>query len=139
MATAVAQKLGNVVNTAADKLQFGPNEWEIHDTETNAAVSSTLAGVAGVQHFVRQVIVSFSAVPAAACTLTITSASTQIYPTVQIGVAVAGPVIIPMPDPGLQCSLGETLTLALTSPGNVTATVGAIGYSSPGPQSSVSA
>lgn len=139
MASPVAQKLGNVVNTAADKLQFGPNEWEIHDTETNAAVSATLAAVAGVQHFIRQIIVSFSAVPAAACTLTVSSASTQIYPTVQIGVAVAGPVIIDLPAPGLQCAVGEALTLALTSPGNITATVGAIGYSSPGPQATVAA
>lgn len=138
MATAVAQKLANVTKTSADQFEFGPNHWEIHDTETNGAVSSTLAGVAGVQHFLRQVIVSFSAVPAAACTLTITSASTVIYPVVQLGVAVAGPVVITFPV-ALQCELGETLTLALSSPGNVTATVGAIGFSSPGPQGSVSA
>lgn len=131
MATAVAQILAKVTSTAADQLAFGSNKWEIHDTETNGAVSSTLLGVAGVQHIVRQVIVSFSAVPAAACALTITSASTQIYPTVNFGVLGPGPYIIDMPGPGLQCAIGETLTLALTSPGNVTATVGAIGFSSP--------
>jgi hypothetical protein len=137
MATAVATKLADCIRTAAEQQDFGPNHWTIYDAETNGAVSSTLAGVENVQHIVTQIIVSFSAVPAAACTLTITSASTQIYPAVHFGVTVAGPVVIGFPR-GLQCAVGETLTLALSSPGNVTASVGALGYSSPGPQGAVS-
>lgn len=136
MATAVAQKLADVVKTSAEQANFGPNHWVMYDAETNGAVSSTLVGVANVQHIVTQVVVSFSAVPAAACTLTITSASTQIYPILHFGVTVAGPVVIDFPR-GLQCAVGETLTLALSSPGNVTATIGATGFSSPGPQGSV--
>lgn len=130
MASPVCTTLGKVQNTPAEQLAFGPNNWEIHDTETNGACAATLVGVVGCQHFVRQVFVSFDAVPAAICILTVKSGSTDICPPINIGVGVIGPVVITFPV-ALQCTQGATLNVDLTSPGNIKATIGAIGFSSP--------
>lgn len=130
MASPAVTTLAKVVNTAAEQLAFGPNDWAIWDTETDEATAASVAAVAGVQHFLRQIIVSTSAVPAAAISVTIKSGTTQIYPTINIGVAQAGPTVITFPV-ALQCAPGEALNIAATDPGNVTITVGGIGFSTP--------
>lgn len=130
MASPVAVTLAKPTNVPAEAMDYGPNRWTIYDTETNAAVAATLAGVDGQQHFLREIIVSFSAVPAAACTLEIKSGSTVLLP-IQIGVAAAGPVVVEFPKAGLQCAIGAALSLELSSPGNVTASVVGIGFTAP--------
>lgn len=130
MAAQTIITLGKVQNTPAEALAFGPNNWTYADEETNAALAIAVAAVAGVQHFLRGFVLSFAAAPASACALTITDGSTVIA-TIQI--ATTAPTVLPVnfPGPGLQATQGAALKLDLSSPGNIKATLVAIGYSSP--------
>lgn len=129
MASPVIVTLAKNTKAAADALQYGLPGWTVTDTETNGALSAIVAANASGQHYALGVIVSFSAVPAAACTLTVKDGSTVIA-TVQFGVAVAGPVAIAFPRP-LPGTINTAMEFALSSPGNITATVCGIGMSSP--------
>lgn len=130
MAAQTAVTLGKNQNTPADILNFGPNNWTYADEETNGALAIVVAAVAGVQHYLTGLVLSFAAAPASACALTITDGSTVIA-TIQI--ATTAPTVLPLtfPGPGLQATQGEALKLDLSSPGNIKATLVAIGKSSP--------
>lgn len=130
MAAQTAITLAKVQNTPAEQLAFGQNNWTYADTETNAALSIVVAAVAGVQHFLRGFILSFAAAPASACTLTITDGSTVIA-TIEFGTTCPTVNAITLPGPGLQATQGAALKLDLSSPGNIKATLVAIGASSP--------
>lgn len=130
MAAQTVAVLGKIPNTPAEQLAFGANKWAYADEETNAALAIVVAAVAGAQHYLRGFILSFSAAVATACTLTITDGSTVIA-TIQF--ATTSPTVNPIffPGPGLQATEGAALKLDLTTPGNVKATLVAIGFTSP--------
>lgn len=129
MASPVGNRLADVNLASAETLNFGPNGWTMSDEETNAALSATLAAVEGCQHFLRQVIVSFAAAPAAACTLTVTLGSLTF--NVQFATTCPTVNVITFPGPGLQAGINAAIALDVTSPGNIKATMVGIGYSTP--------
>lgn len=130
MAAQTPVTLGKVQNTPAEQLTFGPNNWTYADEETNGALSIVVAAVAGVQHYLRGFILSFDAAPATKCTLTITDGST-VLATIQFATTCPTVNAITLPGPGLQATQGAALNLDLTTPGNIKATLVAIGSSSP--------
>lgn len=130
MAAPTIITLGKVQNTAAEQLDFGANSWTYSDEETNGALQVVVAAVAGVQHFLRGFILSFDAAIATKCTLTITDGSTVIA-TIQFATTAPTVNAITFPGPGLQATQGAALTIDVTGPGNIKATLCAIGMSSP--------
>lgn len=129
MATQTPVTLSKSQKADAGQIDYGCPGWTYSDEETNAALSVVVTAVANVQHYLTQVILSFAAVPASACTLTVTDDST-VFLTVQIGVGVIGPVIIPFRRP-IPAAVGKALKGDLTSPGNIKANLCLIGFSSP--------
>lgn len=98
-------------------------EWSIIDTDTNATVTATKSAVAHKQHMITRVVVSFSAVVAAAATISVKRGTTDLE-LVNVGVLTTEPIILDYGNRPLVGDIDEAVSVVVTAGGsNVIGTV----------------
>lgn len=114
----------------AEKWEFGAADWTVYDTGTHAALAAVVAAVAGVQHAIAYVTLSFAAAPVAACVFTIKDGTTIIWQA-EIATDVPRVVNFDFSKRPLRAAAGAAISANLTDPGvAILATISASGISS---------
>jgi hypothetical protein len=119
---------------ASEYALSGPDTWAAYHTATNAALSCKHAGVAGQQHFIRQIVVTADAATAAVNALTINDGTNTIFAASLPTTLDASPFVVTFPGAGLPGQVGADVTLAMTSTGNsANGTIWMAGYTQKAP------
>lgn len=79
----------------------------------NTAVTVTVNGVAGLAQRLCSLSVSYNAAPTAGVLTVVVNAVTIL----QLDITAAGPTVIPLPDGGLECAIGQNVVITLSAAG----------------------
>lgn len=102
---------------AAERALFGPPSWAEMDTETNATVTATKAGVASKQHLMFKVVYSFSGAPATALELDIKDGASVIA-RFQIPASLTAPVPLDFGMRPMRATAGNDLVATIGAAGS---------------------
>lgn len=106
------------VSLSSERSLYASPDWTAVGTGSNATVTATAVAVAGKVNHCTKLVASFSAAPAAACTVTIKDGTTVIFQA-EIPAAVTAPIPFDFSQPGtrLRGSTGNALVAGCTTPG----------------------